>query len=345
MKKAIKPLLFGTILALAGTSGAYADPYKIIIPTPDEDLQGAMVFLVNYDTGAKMDSVLVDGPETIFKGEIDEPVLARLLIDGQRAGTFIIENGSGIFDPNRREIKGMPLNDRMNEFGVEVEKLSARLTPATSPEESAAIFEEYENLVKKTLDENADNPIGYYLFIQEASQLSGDDFKMLLDQYPHLAKYDRVAKLKSMMSAREATQPGGKYVDFAIEQPDGTTARLSDYVKPGRYTLVDFWASWCGPCIRQVAVLKDIYKEFGSGKGPLDVVGVAVWDKPEDTQRAIISHGLPWPSIINAGSVPTDLYGISGIPCIILIGPDGTILSRDKQDEELRNDVRNAINK
>ena len=49
---------------------------------------------------------------------------------------------------------------------------------------------------------------------------------------------------------------------------------------------------------------------------------------------------MPWPQIINAQSVPTDLYGISGIPCIILFGPDGTILSRDKQDADLRADIK-----
>ena len=61
------------------------------------------------------------------------------------------------------------------------------------------------------------------------------------------------------------------------------------------------------------------------------------------TLRAIKAHQLPWPQIINAQSVPTDLYGISGIPCIMLIGPDGTILTRDLQGEELKAAVRAAL--
>ena len=84
-------------------------------------------------------------------------------------------------------------------------------------------------------------------------------------------------------------------------------------------------------------MLKELYQKY-KDKG-LDVLGVAVWDKPEDTRAAISRHGLTWPCIIDAGTIPTDLYGISGIPCIMLIGPDGTILSRDKQDDELRADV------
>ncbi len=74
------------------------------------------------------------------------------------------------------------------------------------------------------------------------------------------------------------------------------------------------------------------------------MLGVAVWDEPENTIAAVKRHNLPWPQIINAQAIPTDLYGITGIPCIILIGPDGTILSRDKQDEELRADIRAYFN-
>ena len=131
------------------------------------------------------------------------------------------------------------------------------------------------------------------------------------------------------------------FKDFEITYGDGTSKKLSDYVGKGKYTLVDFWASWCGPCIRETAVIKDIYNEYGP-KG-LEVLGVAVWDEPENTKDAIEKHQLPWPQIINAQTVPTELYGISGIPCIIIFGPDGKILSRDKQGDALRADVKAAM--
>ncbi len=112
----------------------------------------------------------------------------------------------------------------------------------------------------------------------------------------------------------------------------------------GRYTLVDFWASWCGPCIRETKTIKELYSKYGpEGTNQLDVLGVAVWDEPENTLRAIEQHQLPWEQILNTQNVATDIYGIPAIPCIILFGPDGTILSRDKQDAELKADVAAAL--
>ncbi len=93
--------------------------------------------------------------------------------------------------------------------------------------------------------------------------------------------------------------------------------------------------------MRQLKVIKELYAKY-KDKG-LDVVGVAVWDKPEDTLEAIKSHDLKWPCIINAQTIPTDLYGIQGIPCILLINPEGIIVSCDKQGEALVKDVEAAM--
>lgn len=191
------------------------------------------------------------------------------------------------------------------------------------------------------MQSNRDNPLGYYLFLQsDMAQAPASELRAELAKYPDFAKYKRVQGMLAAAEKREATQPGKKYADFEVTY-DGKTERLSDYIKPGKYTLVDFWASWCGPCMRQAAVLKDLYAKYHD-KG-LDIVGVAVWDEPANTLAAIKSHGLVWPNIINAQTVPTDLYGIMGIPCILLIGPDGTILSRDKQGDELVADVEKYI--
>ena len=141
---------------------------------------------------------------------------------------------------------------------------------------------------------------------------------------------------------QEATLPDD-FIDFSIVQPDGTTLSLSDFVGHGKYILVDFWASWCRPCRGEIPNIKKVYKEFHGPK--FDILSVAVWDKVEDTLEAIREEGLEWNNILGAGYVPTDLYGIDGIPHLILFAPDGTIVARDIRGPEIREAVAKALGK
>ncbi len=124
-------------------------------------------------------------------------------------------------------------------------------------------------------------------------------------------------------------------------------AKITDlpvwHVGKGKYVLVDFWASWCGPCRAEIPNIKELYDKYHS-KG-LDVLGVAVWDKVEDTQKAIKELGIVWPQIINAQQIPTELYGIQGIPHIILFAPDGTIVARDLREEAMKEKVAEVMKK
>lgn len=216
-----------------------------------------------------------------------------------------------------------------------------RNVPDSLKEEQYESFQNRINeLGKKTIAENCNTPVGYYIFLQNAGDMSLEEIDSIIEKTPSLGEYKRIANIKQTLVNRDETSVGKKFKDFEVVYND-STYRLSDYVGKGKYVLVDFWASWCGPCIRQTSVIKEILEEYGS-KG-LEVLGVAVWDRPEDTLEGIKAHELPWTNIINAQNIPTDLYGISGIPCIILFGPDGTILSRDKQGDELKMDVASAM--
>ena len=341
----LKMLLMSAAVALTACAGAAASDggYTLTLPLSPED-DDATVFIVNYDNGAKIDSVTVEDGRAVFKGSVDEPVMARLTMDGQRMGTFILENGDLTMVPQ----KGIssPLNDKLTaiqqELSAIVQQCRALPDDSASMARGAELEKQYNDIVEKTIVENAGNPVGYYFFMNKAYEYSLPELKDALEKYPAFKKYERVNKLVEAAENKARTQPGNKFVDFEIAN-DSTVQRLSDYVGKGKYVLVDFWASWCGPCIRETKVIKEILQEYGP-KG-LQVLGVAVWDEPQNTLDAIEKHQLPWPQILNAQTVPTDLYGISGIPCIILFGPDGTIISRDKQDAELKADVARVFEK
>lgn len=269
---------------------------------------------------------------------MDVPILARVIVDGDRRGQFILEDGTYTF--RRGQTIQTPFNLKEAEIAEYIRDASQRLRATKDEDEQKRIYKAVTAHLDSVMRANIDNIIGYTLFLDQAYEMEPSEVEDLVEQHPSMKQYMRVRKLLDANRAKAETQPGGMFRDFEISY-DGVTHRLSDVVGRGGYVLVDFWASWCGPCIRQTAVIKDLYNEF-KDKG-LRVLGVAVWDEPDNTRKAIKDHDLPWECWLNGQTIPTDVYGISGIPCIILFGPDGKILSRDKQDDDLKADVRAAL--
>jgi len=140
---------------------------------------------------------------------------------------------------------------------------------------------------------------------------------------------------------KRGIEEGQLFTDFSIPQEDGSVVRLSDYVGRGKYVLVDFWASWCRPCRMEIPNIKGVWEKYHGDR--FEVLSVAVWDKPADTKKALDEEGLKWPQIINAQQIPTDIYGIEGIPHIILFGPDGIIIKRDLRGKRIEEAVKSAL--
>lgn len=331
-----KSLFIATSL-VASTMALNAGNYKVTAQLT-EDENGLIAYIINYDTKQKVDSTIVENSQAIFKGTLEAPFFAQLIVDGDRYGSFIVEDG--FVSVVNKQGKGSILNEKMNAYFAQFGKLQKDFSETTDTTKKEEIYKTYNTLLDVILEQNANNPIGLYLFMQKMYEMDKAQVEAALNQFPQFKSSTRVNNYIAALSQKERTSPGKKYIDFEITY-DGKTSKLSDYVKPGKYTIVDFWASWCGPCMRQAVVLKEIYAEY-KDKG-LEIVGVAVWDEPQNTLEAIKTKELPWHNILNAQTIPTDLYGISGIPCIIIIGPDGTILSRDKQGDELKADVRKAL--
>ena len=341
--KALFYMAAAAIIAVSCTN-AHAGTYTVNLPL-SQSYDGLMAYIVDYDKGQKLDSTLVSGGQAVFNGNVDEPILARIIVDGKRASQFVLEPGQ-ITTETKGFGRGTENNDRIQSGLARMDEIAARYNnlPATATQADAdAILAEYRALPLKLASENPNNPAGFFFFLQEAfdPDMTLSRLKSLLAQYPQWGETQKVKGVLANLEIVEETSEGHQYKDFEIEY-QGKKQRLSDYVgKNGNYTLVDFWASWCGPCRKQIPLMKELYEKY-HGKG-LDVVGVAVWDEPANTVEAINAEQLPWNQIIDAQTIPTDLYGISGIPCIILIDPQGKIVSRGKQGDALRADVENAL--
>ena len=133
---------------------------------------------------------------------------------------------------------------------------------------------------------------------------------------------------------------GEMFIDFSVQQDPsnpGSVVRLSDYVGKGKYILVDFWASWCGPCRMEIPNIKKVWTKYHGDK--FDVLSIALRDDPADTIAAAEEEGVCWNQILNAQLIPVKLYGIEGIPTLILFAPDGKIVARGIRGPEIEETV------
>ena len=339
-----KNLTAALLLALTTSCSMEAQTnYTLTFPVgPGQDK--TMAYLSTWDTVEKADSAVVTDGVVKFTGHVDAPYAAFIVVGGQRGPLVFIEPGD-ITVSDDGQPSGTPLNEAMQadrrlmaDLAANYKKLD--LNDSLYARKAEAILAQYDSIPAKSYAANRDNAYGLYMYVQNASEKSLSELQNDINANPMLGRSGQIKGLLNLKTAQAATGPGTRYKDFTVQWGDSVQA-LSSYIKPGRYTLVDYWASWCGPCVAQLKVLKELYGRFHD-KG-LDVVGVAVWDKPDDTLAAIKSHELPWPCIVDAQTIPTDLYGIQGIPCIMLIGPDGVIIARDKQGRELIEAVEKAM--
>lgn len=216
------------------------------------------------------------------------------------------------------------------------------LTDEQKNEKIAPLYEEankkYIDLNKVAFDKNKSNRIAVMALQNMFPELTNQE---VIDYAAQLADSlqlnENVVKMVEAAQKGLLTEEGKMFTDFTIEDSDGKTVSFSDFVGKGQYVLVDFWASWCGPCKMEIPNIRKAYETYGP-KG-LVVLSVAVWDRPEDTKAAAAEHGVVWNQIINAQHIPTELYGISGIPQIMLFGPDGTILKRDLRGEGIEEEL------
>ena len=122
---------------------------------------------------------------------------------------------------------------------------------------------------------------------------------------------------------------------------DKREGRFEEFVGAGNYTLLVFWASWCGSCVKEIPYVKAVYEKY-SDKG-LVVLGVPVQDGQAATIAQMKKSGIYYPQLSDPSGDLFDKYGFMSIPCLILFGPDGTILKRDLRGEQIEAAVREAL--
>lgn len=349
------------ILALSAIAiTANAQNYTIT-GTADSKLEGKSVKLTNTeDMNVAAETTVKDGAFK-FNGTVDDQALFEIQVGNRRnRGYVIVEPNAEVkidFTQQPPVVSG-GLNDRLAALDKAISEKSQELNAKVqqmqadgkSREEIEAFvtpgIEALYDVYRQAIEENKENMLGAYVLGMVAPEF----YNSLESLEAAMADVKYAEKIYTLRTQRDsylkaaATEAGKMFVDFSGFTVDGNPSRLSDYVGKGKYVLVDFWASWCGPCKGEIPNLIELQKNFGGEK--FTVLGVNVWDEEDKFKAALAEEGITYPQIYiprDNKDNATEMYGIQGIPQIILFGPDGTIIKRNLRGQSMKDFVAEQL--
>lgn len=345
-------------IVLAMTACTKKEQFTFTASNVPAELNNSYVYV--YDaTDNLIDSVLVTEGKFVYTVEAQPNTIGSFEMNGTRV-PVVFEKGDYTLDFQTdangkvKQVIGGPaesalvkvqaMNDEITAVAqpiiAEIQAVYAEITEAPTEEQQEKIREIQERYISqvngiayKYYAGNEDNFVGYKAF----GQIQFEDDAEYIAKYEaagDLIKNDESFKKRyDTLKAAETTQVGMQFVDFEMDNTEGVTKKLSEYKEEGKYFLLDFFASWCGPCKRSMPILAEIEKEYAAR---LTSISVATWDELEDYKKAVEDLEITWHHFFDSENNGAAAYGVSGVPTFILFSPEGEILVRTHNPEDIR---------
>ena len=333
--------------------------------------------LVNVDT------VKIENGKFKFEGEVKEPSLHFIAIDStENQIAFILEEGKITVDVNKDTIYkstvgGTYSNEQLVKYTKETEVVQknvikfqetnrekiqlAQMTADTVTmnalmKEYKTYQDQFKDISLKHVEEHPKSYISL-LFIKQFLNDPSFDLARATKMYENLdsklkntSEGKKIKKtLDSVKTAEKkknnaAVEIGTIAPDFSAPNTEGKQTSLKSAL--GKLTLIDFWASWCGPCRKENPHVVALYKEFHS-KG-LNIIGVSLDDNADKWKDAIAKDQLTWTQVSNLQGWDDPIakrYNVDGIPATFLLNEKGIIIGMNLRGEELRAKVASILSK
>lgn len=319
------------------------------------------------------DTVTVENNAFVLTGNSELPELGFLAIEGTNGIPFILENGTISISINKDSIQNTKIggtleNDLFEQFSKGNMDVYTKITnfrnenqekfmtaqSAGDTETMNALNEEMKNIQNelkeipnKIIKENPKTFISILLtqnsFMQQF--ITAEEAKTYFDSFDKkFANTKTYKELEQMILAATSVEVGKKAPDFSAPSPDGKTISLKESL--GKVTIIDFWASWCGPCRMENPNVVAMYNELHP-KG-LNIIGVSLDKDEAKWKEAIEKDGLTWNHISNLKfwqDPIAEMYNVKAIPATFILDENGVIVAKDLRGDELKAKVEELLNK
>lgn len=369
MRKIFVMLLLCITTAMGAQNKSYTINGQIATP------QGANAYVVaKYLNKADFslsegDTIKLTNSTFTLKGEATDDGSVAVLIPNDEALQPVVVyleagNTSVLFDEVSR-VQGTPLNEKFQIFNdgmkqtltdmnaLRTEYEEAEKAGKKDPEFQRSIEQKYEKLANQVstnsfnfLKENIGNTLGEFLFFSVAGNLNLDQITELLAlSRPQFKETSLIKDITASLAKEKALDVGGTYLDITLNDEKGNPVTLSDYVSKNKVTLIDFWASWCGPCRKEMPNVVDAYAKY-KDKG-FEIVGISLDDSKDAWVKGIKSMKMTWINVSDLGgwkSQAAQLYGIKSIPTTLLVDSEGKIVAKNLRGTALLDKLESLLN-
>ena len=318
-----------------------------------------MAYLWDRATRTYLDSVAMEEGQFRFEGVYEKPCQLTILDvnDPDKAKQFItilVEPGAIQVAPdpeNEREylVTGTPANDARSAYYVAQGRDFAEMRAAETSEERRAELElAMRDREWALIENNTHHLIAPLQLRTETYDLSADELMAWVERMtPEIQATPEAQDLVKVAEVKRRTEVGQPYIDFEDSDAEGNAVSLKSIIEnpANKYVLLDFWASWCGPCMAEMPHLKEVYAAYH--KKGFEIVGVTRDHKREMWLGAIEKHQLNWIQLgsMNASSNPvSEAYGVQGIPSNFLIDcSTGKIVGVNLRGEAVKEKVAELL--